>query len=178
MTQQQIVWAFSILGISQNSNRDEAKRAYRTLCKKYHPDMNPEGRDTSKEYLYVNQAFEIVNQYFDYLELCRKQMEIQMQASASYVTGGRIYGDNAMTRKNYEQMQQRKSETVRLKKWEMQNKEKEKQQQRKMHEKYGDYKRGGGLPSKRQQEFEKRQEIKKEAERIALIIEKLLQAEE
>lgn len=173
MTQQQIVWAFSVLGIPQNSTREDAKHAYRNLCKKYHPDMNLGGKDTSKEYLYVTQALGIVNQYFDYLELCQKQ--IQMQASVPWNSGGRIYGDNAQTRKNYEQMQQRKQETGRLKKWETQNKQREKEQKRMLYEQYS---RGSGLPSKRQEKFQKDREIKKEAERIARIIERLLQAEE
>lgn len=171
MYQQQVIWAFSILGIHQNSSREDAKRAYRNLCKKYHPDTNLEGGDTSREYIYVNQAYEIVNQYFTCMEIYKEQMLLQMQRNASWTLGGRVYGDNAETRKNYEQMQQRKSETGRLRKWEKENEQKEKEQKRMIYEKY---KNSRGLPSQRQENFKQKQEMKKEAERIAGIIERLL----
>lgn len=32
---------YEILGVSQNANQTALRRAYRRLCKKYHPDKNP-----------------------------------------------------------------------------------------------------------------------------------------
>ena len=40
-----------ILGISRNASDDEVKKAYRALCRKYHPDANIEcGRGGSQVY--------------------------------------------------------------------------------------------------------------------------------
>ena len=31
---------YDVLGVAPGASDDEVKKAYRTLCKKYHPDMN------------------------------------------------------------------------------------------------------------------------------------------
>lgn len=33
---------YSILGISENANKEDIKKAYKKLAKKYHPDTKPE----------------------------------------------------------------------------------------------------------------------------------------
>ena len=32
---------YDVLGVSKNATEDEIKKAYRSLEKKYHPDLNP-----------------------------------------------------------------------------------------------------------------------------------------
>ena len=40
---------YQVLGVSQNATEDEIRQAYRTLAKKYHPDLNPNDKQTKQE---------------------------------------------------------------------------------------------------------------------------------
>ena len=52
---------YTILGISSSATDDEVKKAYRTLSKKYHPDMNinnPNKEETTKKFKEVQNAYD------------------------------------------------------------------------------------------------------------------------
>lgn len=46
---------YKILEVEENASDDEIKKSYRTLSKKYHPDVNPDGAEKFKE---INEAYE------------------------------------------------------------------------------------------------------------------------
>lgn len=46
---------YKILGVDKKSTKDDIKKAYRRLSKKYHPDINPDGTEKFKE---VAEAYE------------------------------------------------------------------------------------------------------------------------
>jgi len=52
---------YDILGISRDADKEEIKRAYRRLARKYHPDVNkePGAEDTFKE---INKAYEVLSE--------------------------------------------------------------------------------------------------------------------
>ena len=52
---------YSILGVSRNATKDEIKRAYRELAKKYHPDLHPENRKEYEEkFKEISEAYEVL----------------------------------------------------------------------------------------------------------------------
>lgn len=51
---------YNILGIAQSADKEEIKRAYRRLSKKYHPDTNPGDRDTAERFAQVAEAYSIL----------------------------------------------------------------------------------------------------------------------
>ncbi len=52
---------YKVLGVSPSATDDEVKKAYRTLCKRYHPDANvgkPDAAQAEKKFMEVQQAYE------------------------------------------------------------------------------------------------------------------------
>ena len=52
---------YGILGISKNASQDEIKRAFRTLARKYHPDVNPGNPEAEEKFKEINEAFQILS---------------------------------------------------------------------------------------------------------------------
>lgn len=52
--------AYNILGVSSTSSKDEAKQAFRTLAKQYHPDRNPNDPTAEAKFKEINAAYEYI----------------------------------------------------------------------------------------------------------------------
>lgn len=51
---------YDILGVSRDASDEDIKKAFRTLAKKYHPDLNP-GKNTEEKFKEINEAFQVLN---------------------------------------------------------------------------------------------------------------------
>ena len=52
---------YDILGVNKNASDDEIKKAYRSLAKKYHPDLNPGNAEAAEKLKEVNEAYSVLS---------------------------------------------------------------------------------------------------------------------
>ncbi len=52
---------YEVLGVDKSADEATIKKAYRTLAKKYHPDMNPGDKEAEAKFKEVNEAYDILS---------------------------------------------------------------------------------------------------------------------
>ena len=52
---------YEVLGVDKGADEATLKKAYRTLAKKYHPDMNPDNAEAEAKFKEVNEAYEVLS---------------------------------------------------------------------------------------------------------------------
>lgn len=51
---------YEALGVSRKASHDEIQKAYRSLARKYHPDLNPDDKQAAEKFKRVQQAYEVL----------------------------------------------------------------------------------------------------------------------
>ncbi len=72
---------YQILGISKDASKEEIKKAYRGLAKKYHPDLNPDNKDAEEKFKELQEAHEVLSDE-------EKRKTYDMFGSAEFRPGG------------------------------------------------------------------------------------------
>jgi curved DNA-binding protein len=52
---------YQILGINKGASKEEIKRAFRKMARKYHPDVNPDEPKSGEKFKEINEAYSILN---------------------------------------------------------------------------------------------------------------------
>ena len=52
---------YEVLGVGKDATEDDIKKAYRTLVKKYHPDLHPNDKEAAEKFKEINEANEVLS---------------------------------------------------------------------------------------------------------------------
>ena len=73
---------YKVLGLDKNANQTDIKKAYRKLAMKYHPDKNPEDKETAaNKFKEISEAYEILSDE-------TKKQQYDQYGSASFMNNG------------------------------------------------------------------------------------------
>lgn len=51
---------YKVLGVAKNADSTQIKKAYRSLAKKYHPDINGDDKEAARKFKEISDAYELV----------------------------------------------------------------------------------------------------------------------
>ena len=92
---------YKVLGLNKNASRDEIKKAYRKLARKYHPDLNPNDKEANVKFQQINEANEVLGdpdkrkKYDQYGENWKHAEQFEQARQQQGSGKGQYYYDNS-----------------------------------------------------------------------------------
>jgi len=76
---------YAVLGVSKKASEEEIKKAFRTLARKYHPDINPDNAAAEKKFKEISEAYEVLSDV-------KKRKEYDAYGETFQQPGGGFHG--------------------------------------------------------------------------------------
>jgi DnaJ-class molecular chaperone len=58
---EKVIDFYKILNVQKKAGNDEIKKSYRTLARKYHPDLNPNNKEAEDKFKEISEAYEVLS---------------------------------------------------------------------------------------------------------------------
>ena len=52
---------YEVLGLKKGASEDEIKKAFKSMARKYHPDLHPDDKDAAEKFKEINEAYEVLS---------------------------------------------------------------------------------------------------------------------
>lgn len=96
---------YEILGITKDASKDEIKKAFRVMAKKYHPDKNKDNENAIRIFQDASEAYEVLSNEKSREEYDKKLESINEKASRNKTNKNQKTNANAKTNKKPSSMQ-------------------------------------------------------------------------
>lgn len=74
---------YEVLNVKPTASKDEIRKAYRTLARKYHPDANPNNKAAEEKFKQINDAYTILSDDVKKADYDRSARQEQQSQSTS-----------------------------------------------------------------------------------------------
>lgn len=74
---------YEVLNVKPTASKDEIRKAYRTLARKYHPDANPNNKAAEEKFKQINDAYTILSDDVKKADYDRGQRQQQSQSQTT-----------------------------------------------------------------------------------------------